>query len=516
MKRPAGFLVRWAAERYGSRTALVFGDRRYCFDELHRRSNRLAHALMARCLHRGERVALLLDNGPEYVEALFALMKAALVMVPVNLRLSAAERRRILLDCGATAAICSGAAAASLAFPRTELPDLREVFVVGATGAGAYDTLLASGPETEIGIEVDDEEIETIRYTSGTTGLPKGAMYSTGGMYEQLTHSLVNLGDLPRPDDRILHAASLGHGSGRYLMPFWVQGAAQVLLANFDAEVVLQVITREKVTHFYLVPTMLSALLERFDSARHDVASIKRLFYGGAPISEQTLRRSLQVFGPVLRQQYGSTETGNPITVLGPDEHVTEGTPEQLHRLQSAGRPALGTELRIVDPEGRVLPRGEMGEIAVRRMGMMRGYWNRPDAVAKALGDGWVHTGDIGVMDECGYVYIRDRKNDMIITGGYNVYPGEVERALQCHPGVREAAVIGVPDAYWGESVKAFVVRCGDVSEDELIEWCKSEIASYKKPHFVEFVDELPKNPTGKVLRRLLKERSAKVSHGAS
>ncbi|OGA42805.1 MAG: hypothetical protein A3G24_23025 [Betaproteobacteria bacterium RIFCSPLOWO2_12_FULL_62_13] len=508
--------MRWAAERYGSRTAFVFGDRRCSFDELHRRSNRLAHALMARSLRRGERVALLLDNGPEYVEALFALMKAALVTVPVNLRLSAAERRLILLDCGAATAICTGAAAELLALRRRELPDLREVFVVGGTNADAYDVLLASGSETDTAIEVDEEEIETIRYTSGTTGVPKGAMYSTGAMYQQLTHSLLNLGDLPGADDRMLHATSLGHGSGRCLMPFWVRGAVQLLLANFDAEMVLQLITREKVTHFYLVPTMLNALLERFDPARHDVASIKRLFYGGAPISEQTLHRSLQVFGPVLRQQYGSTETGNPITALEPDDHVAEGTPEQLRRLQSAGRPALGTELRIIDDEGHELPRGELGEIAVRRMGMMHGYWNRPDAAAKALREGWMHTGDMGVMDECGYVYIRDRKNDMIITGGYNVYPGEVERALQCHPGVSEAAVIGVPDAYWGQSVKAFVVRRGYVSEEELIEWCKSEIASYKKPRVIEFVDELPKNPAGKVVRRLLKERSAKVSYGAS
>lgn len=510
MKRHAGFLVRWAAERYASRTALIFADRRYSFDKLHRRSNRLAHALMKRGLRRGERVALLLDNSPEYVEALFALMKAALVAVPVNLRLSATERGLILLDCGAAAAICSGAAAKSLAFPRSDLPDLREVFVVGGTGADAYDLLLASGSETDTAIEVDDEEFETIRYTSGTTGAPKGAIYSTGAMYEQLTHSLLNLGDLPRPDDRMLHAASLGHGSGRYLMPFWVRGAAQVLLANFDADVVLQLITREKVTHFYLVPTMLNALLERFDPARHDVTSIKRLFYGGAPILEQTLRRSLRVFGPVLRQQYGSTETGNPITALEPDEHVAEGTPDQLRRLQSGGRPALGTELRIVDSEGQELPRGEMGEIAVRRMGMMHGYWNRPEADTKALRDGWIHTGDIGLVDENGYVYICDRKNDMIISGGYNVYPAEVERALHSHPAVREAAVIGVPDAYWGESVKAFVVCDGDVTEDELIQWCKSEIASYKKPRFIEFVDELPKNSAGKIMRRLLKQRLTK------
>lgn len=514
MKRTGGFLIGWAAERYRDLPAIVFEARQSSFAEVHSRSNRLANGLMRLGLRPGERVAVLLENSPEFIETQFALAKAGLVMVPVNARLSADERAFILQDSEASAAVCGSSHASEIERLRSGLRALRRVVTVGGDGADAYEDVLASGTDAHPGVEIDEDDVELIRYTSGTTGRPKGAVFSQRQITAQMNDCLLNLDELPTTADRMLHAAPLGHGSGTYLLPFYVRGAANVVLPRFDPRRALETISREKVTHFYLVPTMLNALLGDHRPGEHDVGSLKRMFYGASPISERTLRRALEVFGPILRQQYGTSETGNPNTLLLPEEHVLEGTPEQLRRLQSAGRPSLGAEVRVIDDQGSEVPRGRTGEIIVRRQTTMLGYWRQPEATARSLKNGWFHTGDIGLMDEDGYVYIRDRKGEMIISGGFNIYPAEVEQVLQRHPRVREAVVVGVPDPHWGESVKAYVVCSAEVTEAELIEWCKAHIASYKKPRVVEFVADLPKSATGKVLRRLLRERDVSAMAG--
>lgn len=513
MKRAGGFLVSWAAERYGDLTAVELRTRRVTFAEMNARTDALATGCLRLGLRHGDRVVLVLENSIEFIETWLALAKAGLVMVPVNVRLAAAERTFIVRDSEAAAAVCEASAAAELMEARRDTPALRHVVSVGNGGTHAYEAILAAGAGGDPGVEVDMEDLESIRYTSGTTGRPKGAVYTQRQMLAQLTEILLNLEELPGPGDRMLHAAALGHGSGGYLLPFYVRGAANVVLPRFDPETVLDTIARGAVTHFYLVPTMLNALLDHPRLGAYDLRGLKRIFYGASPISERTLRGALQAFGPILRQQYGTSETWHPITVLPPESHVLDGSPAELRRLRSAGRPSLGTEVRIVDEDGREVRRGETGEITVRRQGMMLGYWRQPEATARSVRDGWFHTGDVGRMDEDGYVYIQDRKSDMIISGGFNVYPAEVEQALQCHPGVREAAVVGVPDPYWGECVKAYVVRASGVTDAELIEWCKTQVASYKKPRLFEFVADLPRNATGKVQRRMLKARHEERNH---
>lgn len=507
MKRAGGWLAAWAAERYAERPALIFGDRRIGFRELHVRTNRLGNGLAELGLRKGDRVAVVLENSPEFVETQFALAKLGLVMVPVNVRLSPAERAFILEDSEAAAAVCDGRGAAEIQRLGAALPALRHVVSVTGGGTHAYEDLVARGSDASPGIEVDDADLELIRYTSGTTGRPKGAVFTVAQAVAQMVDCLLNLERAPGPASRMLHAAPLGHGSGTYFLGFYVRGAVNVVLPRFDVERVLETIARARVTHFYLVPTMLHALLDHPRLAAYDLSSLEQIFYGASPISERSLRRAIEVFGRVLRQQYGTSETGNPNTLLPSAEHVVNGTAEQARRLSSAGRASLGAEVRVVDEHGREVPRGQPGEIVVRRQTTMLEYWRQPEATARSLRDGWFHTGDIGVMDEDGYVFIRDRKSDMVISGGFNVYPAEVEQVLQRHPRVREAAVIGIPDPHWGESVKAYVVAAGDVTEAELIEWCKTHIASYKKPRRVEFVAGLPKSATGKVLRRVLKEQ---------
>lgn len=502
----AAFLSK-AARIYGSRNALRFGRRRLDYRELDAQASRLASALLARGLVRGDRVAIFMRNNPEYAVALFGVLRAGLVVVPVNAKLHARELAFILEN-----AECAG-----LVFGDEHAPDVegalaeyrpRLLVRVGADGCGIpFDELLASGDPAFADAEVDPEDLAWLFYTSGTTGFPKGAMLSHRNLVAMTVSCLADVCSF-QPEDVVLHAAPLSHGSGLYLLAMVARGSGNLIYhrSHFDAADVLATVERERVTVLgFVAPTMIVMLLDA--PGEHDTSSLRRIVYGGAPIHAEHAREAGRRFGPVLCQIYGQGEAPMTISYLRPADHTLAPDAE----IVPAGIPRSDVELRLVGDDGSEVPAGHEGEVAVRGDVVMAGYWRNQEATARSLRGGWLYTGDIGRLDERGFLLLLDRKHDMIISGGSNIYPREVEEALTQHAAVREACVFGMPDRLWGESVAAaVVVRAGAaVTADELVDHCRAVLAGFKKPKAVHFVDELPKNAYGKVLRRELRERFA-------
>ena len=380
----------------------------------------------------------------------------------------------------------------------------------GAPGDLEFESLLAATPRAEPpDIPIEPDAMAWLFYTSGTTGHPKGAVLTHRALLTMAQQFLMLLP--PRgPDDVVLHGAAITHGSGCLLFHHLAAGAANAFPAtrSFDPPRIFDAIARYRATTMFLVPTMINTLLAAPERTRFDLSSLHTVIYGGAPMYVEHLEASLGAFGPVFAQIFGQGEAPMTITMLPKAEHVTSD-PLARRRLASAGRETPAVRVRIVDEDDRPRTAGEMGEIVVRGDLVMQGYWNRPEATAETLRGGWLHTGDIGYMDEDRYLYITDRKKDMIISGGSNIYPREIEEVICRHPGVFEVAVIGVPDDKWGEATKALVVaRPGQSpSEADIVEHCRRHLASYKKPQSVDFLPSLPKNAYGKVLKRELRDR---------
>ncbi len=345
---------------------------------------------------------------------------------------------------------------------------------------------------------------------SGTTGRPKGAMLTHHNLMIMTMNFFADICPLG-PEDAVLHAAPLSHGSGLYCLPNVAKGAANVILAtkSFDPPVVFETIQRRRVTNIFMAPAMIKRLIIHPEMGRYDLSSLRCINYGGAPILVEDLKDAVRKMGQVFVQLFGQAEAPMTISYLRKEEHLLEGTEEQMKRLTSAGIPRTDVEVKIVDDKDNDLPPGQMGEIVLRGEVVMKGYWKNPEASAETLRGGWLHTGDLGIMDDKGYVYILDRAKDMIISGGENIYSREIEDVIVKHPAVLEVAVIGVPDERWGESVKAIVsLKEGKkTTEEEIINFCKEYLASYKKPKSVEFIDAIPKNAYGKVLKRELREK---------
>jgi acyl-CoA synthetase (AMP-forming)/AMP-acid ligase II len=486
-----------------------FQGRRLRYAEAQAAVHRVANALLAEGLEPGERVAFLAKNCLEGALFFYAASKAGLVPVPLNYRLAPPEWAYIVNDSEARLLVARGPLVDAIDAVRGGLPRLRRCVALEAERAGWtpwsewVERQPASAPERFVSDEADLYQM----YTSGTTGRPKGAV---------LTHRAVtsNLGQIGTTvhlgaGDRYLIVAPLYHAAGA-LATFWTvqQGGCLYVLEDFDPFAVVRALSEERISAATLVPAMIQACLVAVpDAAGRRYDDLRFLIYGASPIAEETLRRAMQVFGCQFAQGYGMTETTAALTILLPRDHARAlaGRPELL---LSAGRPLPGTEVRVVDENDRPLPPGTIGEVVGRGPQLMRGYWNLPEATKEALRGGWMHTGDAGMLDAEGYLYIQDRVKDMIVSGGENVYPREVEAVLFQHPALADAAVIGVPDERWGEAVKAVVVlRPGrSASAEEIIEFCKGRLAGYKRPRSVDFVDALPRNPSGKVLKRELRE----------
>jgi len=505
-KRTAGLMLNWAARQHRGRIALIFGDNCLTYDEVEAGSNRLAHALVSLGLQAGERVAVLLNNSPEAIESVFAVEKAGLVYVALNARHTLAEQIAILDDAGASLLVVGPEFREIGLGVLGRVDSLRHVMGLDwqAPQVLEYRQVLAAMPANAPNIQVCADALLRIAYTSGTTGKPKGVTYTVKRWYERLSNHFYAMEYSLGVGDAMLHVGPLTHAAGVHLLPCYLRGARNVILEKFEPLETLQQIERHRITQMMCVPTMLTRLLDTLDSGvEADLSSLKCIHYGTAPTSVDLIRRSIARFGPVMRQQYGMTEAVQPLAVLYPHEHAEDGV------LRSCGKPTANVQITVRDAHGQETAMGEIGEIAIATDGIGEvAFWRRPDLEAEAIRDGWYYSGDLGYIDEQGFLYIVGRNKDMIISGGFNVYAREVEDALESHPQVVEVAVIGLPDPEWGERIAAFVVRRegATVDSEALGSHCVSLIAGYKKPRLIEFVDALPRNNAGKVVKNILRD----------
>jgi long-chain acyl-CoA synthetase len=494
------------AQRYPDKTAFVSEGRNYTFEQVNRRINSLAKALADLGVAKGDRVGILAYNCSQYFEV-FGLAKAGRVCVPLNYRSVGRELVYLINNSDINTLIFGSEFLDVVNSIRYELLAVRSFICLDAEvdDALSYEQLIGAFPPDEPTDDVQADDPCVLFYTSGTTGRPKGAIHTHKSILAETQVPHRNLSS----SDVVLCVMPFFHvgGSAAHLIPAFSVGATQVIHKSFDESLILRSIEESGVTYVFLVPTMIIRLLEHPDLTKYDLSSLHGVGYTGAPMPVEALRRGIERLGGVFFQELGQTETLN-MTVLKREEHKLEGSPRELRRLESVGKPPIEGELRIVDEQGQDVPVGVTGELLARGDRIMQGYWRMPEETASTLRDGWLHTGDVGRMDEDGYVYLVDRKKDMIISGGENIYSREVEDVLYMHPAIREAAVVGVPDELWGESVTAVVVlkEGASASEEEIIEFCKNNLASYKKPRSIEFRDELPKTASGKIKKVEIRE----------
>ena len=485
-------------------------DRRFSYLDANRRSNRLANALLEKGVRPGDRVATLLKNGIEVVDTYYATAKLGAIMVPVNWRLAGPEIDYILADSGSVALIYDS----DFDTVVTELqsgnhPDLSVAHWIrcgngegeASPGIEDYDALIEASRDEEPPVGAWDDDTLFIMYTSGTTGHPKGAVHSHEGMlWSHLTS--MSTSDL-RADDRYLLAMPMFHVGALNPMSLLVhRGAAGVIMRELDMGAMFRCIEQERVSIFVAVPAMLQFMLASPERKSRDLSSVRWIAVGAAPVPVSLLEQYEQL-GMRLFQGYGLTESCGPGTILLPEDAQS--------RVGSCGRPQMHTEARIVDEEGRDIPKGseQAGELLLSGRHMMKGYWNLPEATAETLKNGWLHTGDICTWDEEGFITICDRKKDMIISGGENIYPAELENVLAGCPEVLEAAVIGVESERWGETPLAIIVPAPGMSPtpESLQAYCRENLAGYKVPQLYEIVEALPRNPSGKLLKPQLRKR---------
>lgn len=508
-----GKLLTKSARTYPDKLAIAHGPKRLNYAQFNARSNRMANALYKLGLKQGDNVALLQYNYPEMLESMFACFKAGCGAVPINWRLHPKEFAFIMDHSEAKAAVLSPEFNEAILEVRDRIPNVRSLITLGNAEGELldYEAVLSRESNDFEDTVVHPDDLAWLFYTSGTTGLPKGAMLTHRNLLAMTMNFYADICPGFGPDDVILHAAPLSHGSGCYALPNVGKGAANIILESksFDPELIFKTIQEYRVTNMFAAPTMIKLMVDSPAVDQYDHSSLKSLNYGGAPMLVEDLKQAMSKLGPCLVQLFGQAESPMTITYLPHQDHVQAGSPEQMKRLSSAGMPRTDVEVKIFDPDENELPPGETGEIVTRSDLVMKGYWRNPEATADTLKNGWLHTGDMGYLDDGGYLFIMDRSKDMIISGGENIYPREIEEVLIRHPAVREVAVIGVPDTKWGEAIKAVVsLNAGEsASEEALIHFCRDHIASYKKPKTVDFVKELPKNNYGKILKRELREK---------
>lgn len=501
-------LRRHAVERPGS-PALRFGNRVTDFATLDVHASRVARALIASGVTPGTRVAYLGKNCDAAVELVLGAARAGVVLVPIIWRLAPDEIAWILEDCAARLLVVDAAMAETA---RALTLDDEVVVTIGGEKLGQnwcdFEAWRDARPRTPPKVKVDADDVLLQIYTSGTTGRPKGAMLTHANVTR--FRPIVDAAGIdwltPEPGETSMLAMPFAHiaGVGTALLAIYA-GQENIVLPEFEPGAVLDVIERHRLRRLFLVPAALQILLAHPRAATTDFSSLRYFSYGASPIPIELLKAGIARLGCRFVQVYGMTETWGAVTALGPEDHE----PDRLHVMASAGKAMPGVELRILDAQGNVLPPGAVGEVAIRSPSNMKGYWQREEETARVLdAQGWLRTGDAGLLDAEGYLFIQDRIKDMIISGAENVYPAEVESALYGHPDIVDVAVIGVPDPKWGEAVKAVVVPRPGVTPDpeSIIAHARQRIARFKCPKSVDFIDALPRNPSGKILRRQLRE----------
>lgn len=497
------------ARYFPEHAAIIFEDRATSFRELDQRSNRLANALLGLGLRKGDRVAFQMSNRPAIVELEVALYKAGLVRVPLNARLAPAEVVDVIDNSDPRVFLVGDSHAGAVQEQMARLGTIEHFVGVGAQVPGwlDYEQLLADAADGNPDVEMAADDLAVLHYTSGSTGKLKAAMQTVGNRLSHLRKVGMHRMRVQRGDVLLL-SGPLTHASGMFLQPFLYQGGTILIQEKFDPDTLLAAVERWRVTYTFMVPTMLNRLATHPDLGRYDISSLQQIAYGGAPMAPARIREAWEKLGPVLSQGYGGGETTGGLILFSTEDHA-RAIREVPQRLASCGRPIGESEVRVVDQAGQPVQGDEVGEIVVRGPDVFAGYWREPELTKQAFdAQGWLHTGDLAKVDDEGFIYIVDRSKDMVISGGFNIYPTEVEQALYAHPAVYEACVVGVPDDTWGEAVKAVVVlRPGQqASEAEIVRHCRELLADFKKPRSVEFVAELPRNPNGKISRKAVRE----------
>ncbi|GEK79106.1 AMP-binding protein [Agrococcus baldri] len=506
-----------AARQWGDNLAYVHGADSIDYRGFYDRVLRLAGGLLALGLQRGDRVAYALPNSPRILETVYACFAAGLIVVPINARLHPREMAYIATDSAARVLIYGPTFDEGLREHRALFGTVEHwIGIEPHAGAAVFEEILQSGPRLERPVDVDPTEPCWLFYTSGTTGRPKGATWSHRTTSAVTMNYLADVYNI-QPGEVVLHTAPMSHGSGIVAMPVVARGATNAIMdtASFDPKSLFETIERTRTSHIaFVAPTQIIAMLDAFKPGEYDLSGLRAICYGGAPIYVEQLRRAIDAFGPIFTQIYGQGEA--PITISGLPASAHRSLIEAGDgRIGSAGQVRTDVEVRIIGPDDEILPLGSVGEIVARGDVVMLGYWNNPEATAETLRDGWLHTGDVGLLDDQGYLYLLDRAKDIIISGGNNIYPREVEEVIVQHPGVFNCVVLGVPHDYWGEAVHAVVMpEAGvELDEQEIIGFCSQYLAGYKKPKSVEIVDELPLSGYGKVQRREMREKYW-VGHG--
>jgi acyl-CoA synthetase (AMP-forming)/AMP-acid ligase II len=505
-------IIRKSCRTYRDNVLVTCEGRNQTYGQMWRRACRLANALLGLGLVPGDRVAMLADNQVEFFEQSVALAIAGLVRCPMYALNTAPTHAHMLELVGAKACIVQDKYAADLAAVRHQAPSVAHLIVSGSFAAAGlidYEALIAAAPDTDPDIVVNPADNHIIRFSAGTTGRPKGILQSGAG-WLAMGNEFFLAGPRVEEGDTYLAASPLSHAAGLTVWAQLAAGARYLLMPSFDPARFLELIERERVTTTMVVPTMVQMLAAVPGAKERDLSSLKAVNYGAAPISERSLKAGIELWGNIMFQFYGQSEV-MPATVLAPRYHRPEGTERERGWLRSAGPPTANTVVTVRDENDNLLGPGQTGEICVRTPGQMRGLWGDPEATAVRLApDGSVRTRDMGYLDEDGFLYLVDRKEDMIISGGYNIWPLEVENALAAHPDVQEVAVVGVPDDKWGETVFAVVVLSDGSAETEasLIEFARERVGSVKRPRRIEIADEpLPKSVVGKLLRRQVREK---------
>ncbi len=500
-----GDIARCSARSFSGRTAIVFEGTSLTYRELNERVNRLCSALQSQGVGKGDRLAVLSENTHKYLEIYFAAGKLGVSVTPLNFRLADPELRQILDHSESTVLFVGDGYEERARQLVGDLPRIRRSISMDNRADGfelLYEALLAAGSTAEPDCAVDEEELAILMYTGGTTGLPKGVMMSHRALMMAFTSAALSFSFSKQ--DTTCFILPLFHVSFWPAFAHLLVGGKVAITRRPDLEGVLTLIQKERCTHINAVPTIYNWMLQLVDPSAYDLSTLRIISYAGSPFPPEVLKRCIQTFGPKFAQAYGMTECIGG-AMLPIEDHDPDGRP---HLLASAGKPFPGVDLAIVGSADQRLPPGEIGEIVLRGKCMMKGYWKNPELTASTLRDGWYHTGDMGYEDEEGYLFLVDRKADMIVTGGENVYPKEVEDVLYQHPAVAMAAVVSAPDERWGERVQAVVtLKPGQkVEGEELIAHCKGRLAGYKCPKKVEIWKAVPTSPVGKILRKDIKK----------
>jgi len=505
-----GILFDRAIKQHREKIAIVDSPLLISFSELGRRANRVANALHKLGIEKGERAALLMPNCHQAVEIDAALFKTGVVKVPLNARLSSRELLAMIADSGACILFVH-VVLAEMLLQDIELPaTVRHVVIVEGERAAysSYASLLEASSDEPIETDIAPDDTYALFYTSGTSGVLKAGML-THKNWIVLTRVYLSRGGTDDASNaNAAYVAPITHAAGGAILANLIRGSKNILFRKFDPGDFLRAVEKQRITDVLLIPVMINMLLERPEIKECDLSSLKTITYGAAPMSPERIKQALEAFGPVLVQGYGQTESSAIISKLGKEEHALVNDPARSHLISSVGLPDFECEVRVVNEDGQDVPTGQIGEVIVRGDNVMKGYWNAPELTKDTIRNGWLHTRDMGRFDEDGYLYLVDRKSDMIITGGFNVYPTEVENVLYRHPAVYEVAVVSIPDPKWGEAIKAAVVlRPGtSATAEELIEFCRQTLAHYKAPKSIDFLSELPKSAVGKILRRVIRE----------